>query len=163
MAERVRLRLSGEEPLAPLEVAADPAPIGCIALAGAHGGIDPEPMARALAEGRPVARWRAIVRVREGAETIEKDGETIVRASPAEIDAALDALRADALAVAIGSAFVARRRPRLAILITGGAGPVQWEPSIRAIRDRFDLVIDEARPALARELAQRLWLREPAP
>jgi len=156
VTERVRLRLSGDAAPVELPIASDPPPIACIAIVGAHEGIDAEPMARALAEGRSVARWRAHLRAREGAETIENDGETSVRASLGELDAAIGALRADATAIAIGAAFVALRRPQLAILITGGAGPVQWDPAIRALRDRFDLVIEEARPALARELAQRL-------
>lgn len=151
----VRLRLAGE-PAIELPIERDPRPIACVAICGAHDGVDVEPLARALG-GAPVARWRAIVRAREGAETIERDGEIVVRAAPSEMAQAIDALRSEGTAIAVGRAFVALRRPSLAILITGGAPPVQWDPEIRTLRDRFDLVIEEARPGLARELAKRLF------
>jgi hypothetical protein len=60
--------------------------------------------------------------------------------------------------VALGVAFVARRRPALAVLVTGGASPVSFEPSVRELGSLVDLELSEPRPFLARTLAERLAL-----
>lgn len=153
--DRVRLRLAGEPAADALPILDDPPALpGAIAIVGAHAGIDVEPMVRALRDALGAPVTRVSLRTREGSEVIEGD-ETIVRASSSAIDATLAALPG-AGRIVVGAAFVALRRPRLAILITGGASPVQWDPTIRALRERFDLVLEDPRASLARELARQL-------
>lgn len=156
----VRLRLSGEPAAARIPVRDDPPALSAvIAVVGACDAADEGAMARALAEAAGGARWRAQAWSREGSEIAERDGEQVLRAAPAELDSALEGLRAEGLVVALGAAFVALRRPALAILVTGGASPVQWDPDVRALRDRFQLIVEEPRPALARELVAAIRRR----
>lgn len=153
MRDRVRLRLTGEIDAAELPIASAPIALDrCVAVVAAHGALDIAPFARALRAALGGRLVRAVVRAREGSEIVEGGDETLVRASAGALEAAIESLGAIE-GVLIGAAFVALRRPRSAILITGGASPAQWDPSIRALRERFDLVLEEPRAGLPGALA----------
>ncbi|AKF07802.1 hypothetical protein [Sandaracinus amylolyticus] len=160
---RVRLRLQGEPEALTLPVREGEARVRVrapsIAIVAAVRAADADAFATMIAEaasGRAVIEQRAAVRAKAGAETI--DG--VLRASSDALPGALDALIAhgadDALRVVIGAPFVALARADLSVLITSGSTPVQWDPQLRAMRDRFELVIPEPRPGLARALVARL-------
>jgi hypothetical protein len=154
-----RLRLAGEPQGAALPIRAEAERIDLGPRSIAVAGAQADAMAALLSEGG-ASRWRAQLRQAPG-EVVEASGpETIVRASADAIERAIERLaasydRGEPL-VAVGEAFVAIARPRLAILVTGGAPAVSWAGDLRALRDRFDLVVEEPRPSLARELARAL-------
>jgi hypothetical protein len=128
----------------------------------AAAGAGPEGFGDALEDAaramdRSVARHQLVLRARPGLERIEEGRGVLLRVGLDALDQALDALDPTAdLRVAIGAPYVALARPTLSILVTRGLPPVSWEPSLRAIRDRFHLVVAEPGPGLARELALRL-------
>jgi hypothetical protein len=142
-----------------------PLPRPSIAVVAAHDGARAVAMSElvgcaARAEGRPVVRWRAELRSRPGAEWEDAGEEWIVRASADAFAEAIEtrapAVPSGAVLVVTGAAFVAACRPTLAILITERASAVHWDPVVRAIRDRFDVVLSEPREALARRLVAGL-------
>lgn len=169
---RVRLRLADEGGASELPEAEESArvvlPAPSIAVAAAHEGAPAEAMADALARaaveaGQALVRWRALLGRHEGATWSEEGGgETVVCASVRAFAGAIAArlaampLPEGAMLVALGPAFVAACRPTLSILVTGGASPVQWDPAIRRIRDRFELTIAEPRARLAHRLVAGL-------
>jgi hypothetical protein len=172
---RLRLRLAGEPVTLRVPVRAEETRaalpglwVAVVSAAGAHGGGAPAAeafgaqLAEALRrEGHAPRTWRAALRARAGAERAETSGtEGVLRASAEALPAALDAWIEDAPTsaptIALGLPWVALRRPRVAVLLTAGASPVHWEPEIRELRERFELVIPEPRPGLARALVRRL-------
>lgn len=172
---RVRLRLAkdaaaqGDSAL-PVREGEARAPLGSpsIAVVAAVRGADAEAFAAQLAEaaagsGAAATTWRAALRERAGAET----SEGTLRASAHAIGDALDALVAGAgeaaLRIAIGAPFVALRRADVSVLVTSGAAPVHWDPDLRALRDRFELIVAEPREGLARALIERMLRRSTQP
>lgn len=161
---RVRLRLAGESGPSTLPVVADEERIALprpsVVIVAASPRADAVGMADAIASAAGAStRWRVQQREREGTERADTPSEKVLRASEAELAAGIATLvaeGADGLLVAVGAPLVSLARPDLAILVTGHAAPVQWEPALRAIRDRFELIVAEPRPALAVELAKRL-------
>lgn len=134
---------------------------------------------RAIAKRRPgrVARGLELVqRTRSGTERIEESGVTILRASGDRIRQALsDWIGLDTrvqpcddeetsgisdesgCVVAGGLSFVALARPDLSIVLAPSESLVHWDPFARELRDRFTIVLYEARASLAEELVTR-WL-----
>lgn len=167
---RVRLRLGKDAgaPAATLPIREGDAraPLGTpsIAVVAAVRAADAGVLAAQLEQaartaGARVITWRASLREREGAET----SEGVVRASADAIAPAVDALVAGVesadertLRIAIGAPFVALRRADLSVLLTAGASSVHWDPELRALRDRFELLVPEPREGLARALVERL-------
>lgn len=169
MSGRLRLRLAGEPSSARLPVADDDArialPAPTIAVVGAVDGSEADPFAERLAEAATtanasVAVWSVALRSASGSERRDRGPRTFVYADAATVGAAIEHLArapaTHALRIAIGAAFVALARPTLAVLVTGGAASVHWDPDVRAIRERFELTIEQARPALARALVEQL-------
>ncbi len=145
------------------EDARKPLPAPSVAIAGA-GAID---FAHALREelmqsGRQFQVWFAETRVRAGSElTRGKDEEWVLRASPNEMDAALQNLteqssEAAAMTIAVGVPFIAWRRATLSVHVTRGVPLLEWDGTLRDMRGRFDIVMADPRPMLARELVSRL-------
>ena len=67
-------------------------------------------------------------------------------------------LKAD-LVLATGLAFIAIRKPTLAVLVTGGVPSVEWKSEVRDLRHRFDLIVPELDAFLAGEVVKRLVAR----
>lgn len=168
---RVRLRLAGEAgQSAPLPVVSEEArvvlPEPTLAIAGpgaeALAGQIRE-AARAL--GATVHLWHAHVRAGGDTEQVAAAPEEMrVRAPAGAMEDALHDLvrqggEGASLRIAVGAPFVALRRATLSILVTGGGPAVEWDPALRSLRDRFELVLGEPRSALARELARRVLAR----
>ena len=173
---RVRLRLAGEPDVVELPSRDDgarvPLPGPSVAVVAAHEGAvrAAAELAARLADatdatgaaGSPVLR--ASVRARPGASRTEHPGEIVLHASADALEAAIDGALAEVpagagLRVVVGAPFVALYRARVSILVTGGVSRVAWEPSLRAMADRFDVLLPEARPGFARALRARLLAR----
>ena len=167
---RVRLRLAGEPDVVELPSRDDdarvPLPGPSVAVVAAHEGAvrAAAELAARLADatgaaGAPILR--ASVRARPGASRTEHPGEIVLHASADALEAAIDGALAEVpagagLRVVVGAPFVALYRARVSILVTGGVSRVAWEPSLRAMADRFDVLLPEARPGFARALRARL-------
>jgi hypothetical protein len=172
---RVHLPVAGDrraraEEAEPLPIAEESArkllPVPSVAVAGA-GAID---FVHALSKelvlsGHSPRVWLAETRVRGGADVMRgTGGEWVLRASPNEMDTAIeDLVRRNAptasLTIAMGAPFIALRRATISVLVTRGVPLLEWDRPLREIRDRFDIVVTEPRPMLAHELVQRLVRR----
>lgn len=140
-----------------------PLPTPSIAIAGAGASKFAAALQREFGHRSRV--WVAELRAREGAElTRGNNGEWILRASGTEMDTGIEKLierDADPMSdvtIAVGAPFIASWRATISVLVTLGVPVLEWERSIRDLRGRFDLVISEPRPILARELSKRVIL-----
>ena len=154
---KVRLRLRGEPDEGPeLPILADgPALVRTVAVVGAHGAVALGPLLAGLRAALPGAAEVRAILTRAGAASATEGGALVLRAGPSEMAAQLAALDPGALRIGVGAAFVALARPGLTILLTAGASRAEWEPRIRQLRPRFDLVLDQHRDRLAADLATR--------
>jgi hypothetical protein len=84
----------------------------------------------------------------------------LVEAEPSAIAAglgeALARLEGARIAVSLGAEVLAFVRPRFAVAIDRGASLVGWDPSVRAIRDRFDARLPEPRGGWAEGVVRAL-------
>ena len=170
---RVRLRLSGEPDVVELPSRDDDARVSLpgpsVVVVAAHEGAvrATAELAARLADatgaaGSPILR--ASVRARPGASRTEHPGEIVLHASADALEPAIDGALAEVpagvgLRVFVGAPFVALYRARVSILVTSGVSRVAWEPSLRAMTGRFDVLLPEARPGFARALRARLLSR----
>lgn len=176
-APRVRLRLAGAPAADAAPIAEESARIALpdpsIAVVATVRERDAEAMAAALVTaareaGLAAVQWRARLRSASDAgvdvERSEEDGALVIRAPAGAIGAAIAELARAAgasgtLHVVVGAPFVAIARPTLAIAVGAAGAVVRWDPAVRALRDRLDLIVDEPRPGLAPWLVARLRAR----
>lgn len=144
----------------PLEPAPPPTELPSIAIVRGHAGAA-DGFAELL-EGALRARGTEVTRLRVeiGIEAEPTPaGAGVLRAAPSRMLDAVTALLASAPASGVllleGVAFVSTRRATLSVLIDAGAGPLSLDEPVRAVRDRFDLILPEPRAQLALELAAR--------
>jgi len=161
--KRVRLPLAGDEPveLPPVDDAlrlAFGAP--CIAVVGVERGLAEgalEVLRGACASSAVRhAELHAVLASREGARHEPPRLEASLPEMPAALLDAERRLPAHALVLSSGVALVAIRRPTVSILVTRGRSPGDWRIDVRSVRHRFELIVPELEPALARELVVRL-------
>jgi hypothetical protein len=74
-------------------------------------------------------------------------------AESAVLERLFEELRAGEPCITVGALPMARLRPKLALLYTGGARPSAWSPAARALRSAFDLELPGPRPSLLAALA----------
>ena len=102
----------------------------------------------------------AVLRERGIARAMRDAGAEDVRQIAMGTDAArrearaVLAARQDGLLVAIGAEVPAYYQARAAVLLTFGLPVSSWDPLARALRDRVDVVLTDARPRYAALLAE---------
>ena len=105
--------------------------------------------------GRRAVRIRALLRSTSGWQVLG----TELRAHPESLcegtRALLESLAEHDVLVAEGVALLAVLEPHLAILGAPSPSLVTLEPDVRALRDRFGLVLFDARPATLEAIARR--------
>ncbi len=157
--KRVRLPLAGDEPveLPPVDDAlrlAFAAP--SIAVVGVERGLVEGALevlrGACVASGVRHAELHAVLASREGVRHEPPRLEASLLEMPAGLLEAERRLASHELVLASGVALVAIRRPTVSILVTRGRGPSDWRIDVRSVRHRFELIVPELEPALAREL-----------
>lgn len=165
-ANQIRLPLEGaaQEPIPHVSDALR-APLGKVSIALAATSNDV--LMRALDVVREACKAQSIdtqelhvvLRKTEGADIALPFIRGALLALPnALVEVESELMNAD-LVLATGLAFIAIRKPTLAVLVTGGVPSVDWKSEVRDLRHRFDLIVPELDAFLAGEVVKRLVSR----
>jgi hypothetical protein len=166
MSRNIRLPLEGasQEPIPHVSDALR-APLGKVSIALAATSNDV--LMRALdvvraacqAQSVEAQELHVVLRRTDGADIALPFIRGSLLALPNALVEVQDTLAEADLVIATGLAFIAIRKPTLAVLVTGGVPSVDWKSEVRDLRHRFDLIVPDLDAFLGGEVVKRLLSR----
>lgn len=140
------------------ELAPDARIVPAATVIGVVDTLPGAPIAAYLAErlGARAVRTRLLVRHKPGFDLQPSGAAAHPDALLEATRALLASLPAGAVVIAEGPALLATLVPRLAILGAPSPSLITLDPDVRALRDRFDLVVHDFRPGTLERLVAAL-------